>query len=627
MSGLDSAERDVFADSDLAPYLAQDGLARVPPASPAKAAATDKPPAVEVTEIGFDEDAYLQAHADVAASIGRGDFTSAYHHYTMHGRAEGRTRAEAYRELLRAKIMVPARPMLGAAGACAPWSVEALVLSPAGALFVVGWADDSRDPIDAISIFAGEHSVRLGAASLARSRRRDAEESLGAETSHSFGFWTFAVLSPKIDLCGPCTLVISFASGAHGRIDISGRRVGDSELRNLVMGYFANLDYFGSKATEGLAALDGFIGGQVIRHNLAICQRIARGASVERFGPRRSRFAGSIIVCLYGRHEYFFLQTALFAAPGWEEYEFIYVSNSPELAELLRNLARIAEQMTDLSISLVTLPGNAGFGAANNVAAGFARSDRLMIVNPDVFPMDQAWPARHAALVAEKPPEQTRLFGAPLFYDDGSLMHGGMYFDLDVGLSVAPDGIVRRPLVRVEHYDKGAPAWAEAYAKPRPVPAITGAFMSIDRDWFEQIGGFTEEYVFGHYEDADLCLKSLRRGVTPWLQDIRFWHLEGKGSTRLPYHEGGSTVNRWRFTRAWGGLIADRLCGRAAAIEDFTMPAPPPPSPIVVTIPSAAAEAPSLVPLDRKTPRRKPAALPSARPSGKHLAARPVRAR
>jgi hypothetical protein len=75
------------------------------------------------------------------------------------------------------------------------------------------------------------------------------------------------------------------------------------------------------------------------------------------------------------------------------------------------------------------------------------------------------------------------------------------------------------------------------------------------------LGGFTEDYVFGHYEDADLCLKSMVSGTMPWMHDLRLWHLEGKGSTRRPVHEGGSLVNRWLFSARWAGLIENALLG------------------------------------------------------------------
>ena len=75
--------------------------------------------------------------------------------------------------------------------------------------------------------------------------------------------------------------------------------------------------------------------------------------------------------------------------------------------------------------------------------------------------------------------ERTALFGVPLYYEDGSLMHGGMYFDIDTALVADPGGLSSRELVRVEHYGKGAPPETARFVRPRRVPAVTGAFMSV----------------------------------------------------------------------------------------------------------------------------------------------------
>ena len=152
-------------------------------------------------------------------------------------------------------------------------------------------------------------------------------------------------------------------------------------------------------------------------------------------------------------------------------------------------------------------------------------------------------------------------FWRPLYYDDGSLMHGGMYFDIDLGISLASGTPIGQQICRVEHYGKGAPSGTHQFTQARPVPAVSGAFISVDRAWFDQLGGFTEDFIYGHYEDADLCLKSIEKGVAPWLEDIRMWHLEGKGSTRQPPHEGGSLVNRWLFSQIWIPTIVGGLLG------------------------------------------------------------------
>jgi GT2 family glycosyltransferase len=237
------------------------------------------------------------------------------------------------------------------------------------------------------------------------------------------------------------------------------------------------------------------------------------------------------------------------------------VCNSPELAETLLQEARSASLIYGMANKLIILSGNAGFGAANNAACRVANSNRLLIVNPDVFPKDPTWAVTHTLVVESSPRDRTQIFGVPLYYDDGSLMHGGMHFEADVGLSLSSGRPIPMRMCRVEHYGKGAPPDTAQFTQSRPVPGITGAFMSLNRGWFEHLGGFTEDFIFGHYEDADLCLKSVERGVAPWIHDIRLWHLEGKGSTRQLAHEGGSLLNRWLFSQRWLGVIENGLLG------------------------------------------------------------------
>ena len=271
-----------------------------------------------------------------------------------------------------------------------------------------------------------------------------------------------------------------------------------------------------------------------------------------------------------------------------EAYEFIFVSNSPELAERLLDEARICQTIYSMVSTVVILPGNAGFSAANNAAAVVARASRLVFLNPDVFPRDRDWAQRHTALVADVPPDQTRLFGAPLYYDNGSLMHGGMYFDMDQGVDVVDRKTMAWRLMRVQHYGKGAPPQDRTYLRPRPVPAVTGAFISVDARWFETLDGFSTDYVFGHYEDADLCLRSLDLGFPAYLQDIKMWHLEGKGSTRLPLHEGGSLVNRWLFSSRWGQYCSPGLLGPQPTHAAVRQPDPLEPDAPLTAPPSRA---------------------------------------
>jgi len=153
-------------------------------------------------------------------------------------------------------------------------------------------------------------------------------------------------------------------------------------------------------------------------------------------------------------------------------------------------------------------------------------------------------------------------------------MHGGMYIDVDGGFAIRSGRMVRRDVLRVEHYGKGAPADAETYRTARPVPAVTGAFLSVDRAWFEKLGGFSRDYIFGHYEDVDFCLRSLQAGTPVWVHDLPFWHFEALGSTTTDTHVGGRLLNRWLITSLWGDFVTAELNGRNPA--RFAAPRPTP---------------------------------------------------
>ena len=527
----------------------------------------DIPPELAVADNGpeleFDEDCYLRAYPDVAEAVERGELTSGQEHYLQAGRAEQRLRRPEYArqvELGRAAEPVPIPPP--------PRSeLDSFIVSESGAVFLNGWSDDRNDPLAAVSISVSR-GVRRTWSKFARLRRTDVGTVLPSAGQYQYGFWVFGGIEDPhrphgLSTAGECRLELRFASGATMEARRAPVVVRDGELRDHLMSYFAASEYWGNRLVEAFASLDQGGGEQLVEFGRSLSRAVTTKASAEHFGPRRDRYKGSIIVPLLGIADFLFLQACTYAlGPGIDDYEFIYVVNSPELIERLGREARIAQTVYGLAQTLVLLPGNAGLGPANNLALEYAQSDRLLFVNPDVFPQDRNWAQLHTDLLGGLPARQTRLFGTTLYYDDGSLMHAGIHFEIDSAVHTDPAGITQRKLIRVEHTGKGAPPGAVRFATPRVVPAVSGAFMSVDRAWFEKLGGFTEDYMFGGYEDMDLCLKSLQAGGPVWVHGIRMWHLEGKGSRRQPQHEGGMLLNRWLFSRKWQSMIIPDLVGR-----------------------------------------------------------------
>ncbi len=509
---------------------------------------------------GFDEEVYLRLNPDVLMAVAAGKFRNGREHFERFGRTEGRP-VIAPGALPPDKVVMISPTGQGHEKPRAPaGAVDSVKLSSAGGIYIIGWVNDVLDRLDCIELYFSGWSISFSGANLARVRRPDAEPHTGV-TPHPCGFWGFIHAARRLS-GGMCSAMLRLKSGAELHLMLTVEAVDDQELRNIALAGLAQAEYFGNPYFAAVTSIDSAIGTQLIDFNQTLTRRAVNGPYIERFGRTQAAYKGSIIVCLYGRPEYMFLQQAQFSRlPAIRDYEFIYVCNSPELAEPLLKEARRCALIYGLDLTLIVLAANAGFGAANNLAAQHARSPRLLIMNPDVFPYDPAWAERHSAVLEGLPLERTALFGAPLYYDDGSLMHAGMYFELDISPSFLGGRRQETSLLRVEHYGKGAPPGTPCFLRPRPVPAVTGAFISVDQGWFETLGGFTEDYIFGHYEDADLCLKSLEAGRAPWLHDVRLYHLEGKGSTREPAHEGGSAVNRWLFTRSWGEMVTEGLLG------------------------------------------------------------------
>jgi GT2 family glycosyltransferase len=525
-------------------------------------ATVDPAAGVTIALDGFDEDQYIKANPDVAVAVLSGSVKSAREHFELWGRREGRDLSFGANDARDRLITTRAPSHVQVVRSHMHHSAEAVLVSRSGGVMLLGWMDDSNRPLDSIALVGPDWRLTFDAASLARRTRPDVAEALGRAAHYGYAYLGFVFGDREILTEGKCEVQFKLRDGGLITAVLDLRAVDDIEMRVVLLSHIAGGPGVGGVTTNGVACLARGLGDHVIRFNRSITTPITRSPYVERFRGAPRKYKGSIVVCLYGRPEYHFIQNALYSVcDGIEDYEFIYVSNSPELTDTLLPNARKAHRIYGLDQTLVLLPGNAGFGAANNVAVRHAQSSRILIVNPDVFPKDPDWARKHIELTEGRPKAQTRLFGAPLYYDDGSLMHGGMYFELDTRVSFDRNRTACSHLVRVEHYGKGAPADSPELTRARPVPAVTGAFISADRSWFEKLGGFTEDYVFGHYEDADLCLKSLKAGTAAWLHDLRLWHLEGKGSTRLPVHEGGSMVNRWLFSSNWGEMVNDGLLG------------------------------------------------------------------
>lgn len=174
-----------------------------------------------------------------------------------------------------------------------------------------------------------------------------------------------------------------------------------------------------------------------------------------------------------------------------------------------------------------------GFARANNLGAQQARGRIFLFLNPDTEVHGQAIERLYSRL-PELP--DAGIVGCRLLNTDGTLQMScvqplptilNQVLNADILLRLFPNVGVWASARRLDGADR-----------PVPVEAVSGAFMMVRREVFNQVNGFSTDY-FMYAEDLDLCHKARAAGFTNYYV----------GDGEVVHHGGGSTQQgRSRFS-------------------------------------------------------------------------------
>jgi hypothetical protein len=115
--------------------------------------------------------------------------------------------------------------------------------------------------------------------------------------------------------------------------------------------------------------------------------------------------------------------------------------------------------------------------------------------------------------------------GAKLLYPDGTIQHAGVLFGWR-GRAIH-DGL---------YEERFAPGPLGRWQLRRRASAVTGAFLAIRQQDFDEVGGFDEQRLAIAYSDLDMALKIRRLGrAVIYAPEIELTHFESKsrGLTHL----------------------------------------------------------------------------------------------
>jgi GT2 family glycosyltransferase len=280
----------------------------------------------------------------------------------------------------------------------------------------------------------------------------------------------------------------------------------------------------------------------------------------QSFGVRPTDPALSIIVPLYGRYDLAEYQLALFAGDAdFQSLELIYVSDDPANFEQFRIACPDLHAIYRVPFSLLSSGTTLGFAGANNFGVRAARGRHLILLNSDVLPKRPGWASD--LLRTYKSLESPGMLGAKLLYDDGSLQHAGMAFR-----RYFPWG----DLWINDHPFKGQSPITLRGTKR--VDAVTAACALMETELYRELGGFSEDYIIGDFEDSDLCLRAQMAGRTNYVAlDVELYHLERQSQNRIGdarLRANLTAYNCWLFNNRFSGVIEDGCAGDRWHVED-----------------------------------------------------------
>ncbi|MCL2183108.1 MAG: glycosyltransferase [Chitinispirillia bacterium] len=179
-------------------------------------------------------------------------------------------------------------------------------------------------------------------------------------------------------------------------------------------------------------------------------------------------------------------------------------------------------------VQWIQLKTNIGFGKACNIGVEAAHGRYLLLLNPDTVISPNT--LSDAVEFMESHP-QAGLMGPKILNPDGTLQLScrrsvptpSVAFYYFAGLSHLFPRSRRFGRYHLTYMDENETA---------QVPVISGSFMFMKRELFNEIGGFDKRF-FMYGEDIDLCYRISKTGHEVWYcPEIKIVHRKGKSSSK-----------------------------------------------------------------------------------------------
>jgi O-antigen biosynthesis protein len=182
----------------------------------------------------------------------------------------------------------------------------------------------------------------------------------------------------------------------------------------------------------------------------------------------------------------------IFARTSYDNYEVVVIDNGTRDPRALETLRRYPIVNCNFD-----KPFN--FSQANNFGVSQSSGEFLIFLNNDTEVITSDWIENLLFYFLEY--DDVGIVAPLLLYPDGRVQHAGVI----LGPRGTADHVMRR-------FPADADGYAGSLSCAHEVTAVTAACLMMPRRFFDEIGGFTEEF-FTHYQDVDLCLRVRKKGL------------------------------------------------------------------------------------------------------------------
>ena len=226
---------------------------------------------------------------------------------------------------------------------------------------------------------------------------------------------------------------------------------------------------------------------------------------------------------------------------AYKNYEILIVDNGSTEEDACTWLAGI-EAMNNPQMRVLHYPQPFNYAAMNNLAAGHARGEYLLLLNNDTAIVREDW--LDAMLNHAQRPE-VGVVGAKLIDLDGKVQSAGLIACLPTPaqqpfVGDSPDG----------------PGYMYRLQVDQDYSAVTGACMMVRKSLYDEAGGLDEAKFPVSHGDIDLCLKLRHAGyLVVWTPHAVLLH---EGSVSQAAEDKASTEDKAKRFAAGQDALYDR---------------------------------------------------------------------